>query len=68
MLYSALIEEIQGLPTENKIEVRSLIDKYLTEEKRNEIEKNYKTSLKRAKAGKLHFTSNIDELINSVKE
>jgi hypothetical protein len=67
MSYTALIEELQALPTEDKIEVRSLIDKYIIEDKRNQIEKNYKASLKRAKAGKLHFTTDIDELMNSVK-
>jgi len=66
MQYSALIDEIQALPTEMKLEVRSLIDKYIIEEKRSQIEKNYKSSLKRAKAGKLKFTSDVDELMKTI--
>jgi hypothetical protein len=63
MSYSELIEEIQALPTEEKIEVRSLIDKYLIEERREEIFQNHLDALKMAKNGELNFTSDTDELM-----
>ena len=68
MSFTSVIEDIQELPFEDKIKVRYLLDKYLKEEKRERIYKNYRSSLKRAEAGKLNFTSNIDDLIDSVKE
>lgn len=67
MSFSSVIEEIQVLPYEEKIQVRFLLNKYLNEDKRERIYKNYRSSLKRAEAGELHFTTNIDELIDSVK-
>jgi hypothetical protein len=68
MSFTTVIEDIQSLPLEDKIKVRSLLDKYLIEEKRDRLYKSYKHSLKRAEAGSLNFTSDIDELINSVNE
>ncbi len=68
MSYAELIEEIQGLPRESKVEIKGLIESYLVEEERIEIEKDYKSSLKLANAGKLQFSSNIDNLLNSIKD
>ena len=68
MSFTTVINDIQVLPYEEKIQVRYLLEKYLNEEKRERIYKNYMNSLKRANAGELKFTSNIDELIDSVKE
>jgi hypothetical protein len=67
MSFTSVIEDIQRLPFEDKIKVKFLLDRYLKDEKREKIYKNYKTSLKNAESGKLCFTSNIDELIESVK-
>lgn len=68
MSYSELIEEIQLLPTEEKIEVRSLIDKYLIEERREEIYQNHLEAIKMAERGELKFTSDTDELMKMLDE
>jgi hypothetical protein len=68
MSFTSVVEDIQELPRVDKLKVRYLLDKYLLEEKREKIYKKYQKSLKRAKEGKLTFSSNIDELINSVKD
>lgn len=57
MLYSELIEEIQALPTEDKIAVCGLSDKYLIEERREEIYQNHLQVLEMAKKGELKFSS-----------
>jgi hypothetical protein len=67
MSFTSVIADIQMLPFEDKIKVRFLLDKYLKDEKRQKIYKNYRTSLKNAESGKLNFSSNIDELIDSAK-
>jgi len=67
MLYSALIEEIQSLPTEDKIEIRSLLDKYLIEERRKEIFRNHLDAIDIAKKGELKFTCDTDELMKMLE-
>ena len=68
MSFTSVIEDIQVLPLKDKLKVRYLLNQYLIEDKRERLYKKYKSSLKRAEEGKLHFTSDIDELINSAKE
>jgi PBP1b-binding outer membrane lipoprotein LpoB len=62
MSFTSVIEDIQVLDFEDKIKVQFLLNKYLVEEKRERIYKNNTSSLKNAEAGKLNFTSNINEL------
>lgn len=67
MLYSVLIEEIQALPTEDKIEIRSLLDKYLIDEKRKEIYLNHLDAVEMATKGELKFTNDTDELMKMLE-
>ncbi|MCX6165000.1 MAG: hypothetical protein NTU73_09125 [Ignavibacteriae bacterium] len=62
MTYNILIDEIKKLPLEEKEDLKNLLDKYLIEEKRNNIYENYKESLSKVKEGKIKFSNNIDEL------
>ena len=47
---------------EEKEELRSLLDKYLVEARREEIYQNYQDSKKRLERGELRFTDDVDEL------
>ena len=64
--YSEIIAEIQKLATEEKKEVKSLIERYILEDEREQIYANYQESLKELKEGTLQFTSNMNELKGSV--
>jgi len=60
--FNELIETIKSLSSEEKEEIKFLIERYLIEEKREEIYQNYKESLKELEEGKIKFTGNIDNL------
>ncbi|WP_456325884.1 hypothetical protein [Desulfonauticus submarinus] len=66
--YDALIENIKSLPLSEKEELKSLIEKYIIEERRNEIEAHYKKSLSELKKGKLQFSSDIKELKDMLEQ
>jgi alpha-ketoglutarate-dependent taurine dioxygenase len=63
MSFSDVVEAIKTLSLEEKEEIQSLLAQYLREERREEIYQNYLASQKEEKAGKLKFSSDIDELI-----
>ncbi|WP_456471181.1 hypothetical protein [Caminibacter sp.] len=66
--YDALIENIKSLPLSEKEELKTLIEKYIIEERRNEIEAHYKKSLSELKKGKLQFYSDIKELKDMLEQ
>jgi hypothetical protein len=60
--FGTLVEEVKKLSLDEKEELNFLLEKYLIEARREEIKRNYKRSLKRLKAGKIEFTSDINKL------
>jgi len=66
--YDILVENIKKLPLSEKEELKSLLEKYIIEEKRKEIYKNYQESLKEYQTGKLKFFSDISQLKKEIKE
>ncbi len=66
--YDTLVESIKNLPLDEKEELKSLIEKYIIEERRNEIEAHYKKSLSELKKGKLKFSSDIKELKDMLEQ
>jgi hypothetical protein len=60
--FAEVVEEVKNLSTEEKIELQALIEKYLAEERRQEMFDNYQASLDELKEGKLVFTSDADTL------
>jgi len=68
MTFSEVVESVKNLSTDEKEEIKSLIEHYLIEEKREEIYQNYLLSQQRQKEDKLNFSSDINELINSLEE
>lgn len=65
--FGNLVDEIQKLSTEDKEELKFLLEKYLIEEKRKTILRNFKKARKEEKAGKLDFSNNINMLKESLE-
>ncbi|MEW6007875.1 MAG: hypothetical protein AB1595_07015 [bacterium] len=63
--YDNLIESVKSLPMEEKEDLKFLIDKYLIEEQREEIYRNYQNSLKESK---LEFSSDVAKLRKMIEE
>jgi len=62
MKFENIIEEIKVMPIEMKLQLKELLEKYLIEEWRAEIYKNFKKSRKEYRTGKLRFADKIDDL------
>ena len=60
--YNILVEEVKKLSVEEKEELKFLIEKYLIEERREEILKNYQESKKEIEEEQLEFSSDIKRL------
>ena len=60
--YDILIENIKKLLLPEKEELKTLIEKYIIEERREKIYKNYLEGFDEYKGNKLQFSSNIKEL------
>ena len=55
--FGDLVEEVKKLSPEEKEELKFLIERFLIEERREEIHKHYKESIEEFKKGKLEFSS-----------
>lgn len=60
--YNTLVEEVKKLSVEEKEELKFLIEKYLVEERRDEIFKNYQKSKKEIEEEQLEFSGDIKRL------
>ena len=60
--FAEVVEEVKNLSTEEKLELQLLIEKYLAEERRQEIYENYQASLDELKEDKLVFSSDVNVL------
>ncbi len=60
--FNNIIESIYGLPLENRIEIKILLEHNIADARRDEIANNHKQSVEENKSGKLKFSSNIEEL------
>jgi hypothetical protein len=66
--FNHLVEEIQKLDVEQKEELKSLIEKYLIEERREEIYANYLEAKKEVRENKLKFSSDMNEIKKNLEE
>jgi hypothetical protein len=60
--FAEVVEEVKNLSTEEKLELQALIEKYLAEEKRQQILENHQASLKELDEGQLVFSSDVNML------
>lgn len=68
MSFSELVEAIKNLSTEEKQEIQLLLNKYLTEERRDQMYKNFIISKVDEQNGELKFSSNINKLRQLIEE
>lgn len=66
--FNDLVENIKSLTTEEKEEIKFLLERYLIEERMEEIYENYQDSIKEFKEGKLVFSDKIDELKTMIEQ
>jgi hypothetical protein len=60
--FAEVVEEVKNLSSEEKLELHILIEKYLAEEKRQEIYENYQASVNELNEGDLVFSSDVKTL------
>ena len=68
MNFSDVVEAVKTLSLDEKEEIQSLLGQYLREERRDEIYQNYLRSKQEEKEGKLQFSSDIDQLLESLED
>lgn len=62
--FSDLVDQIYGMPLEDKLELKNLLEHNISETRREEIATNSTKAKQEYKSGKLSFSSNISELKN----
>ena len=60
--FANVVEEVKKMSSEDKEELKFLLERYLIEEQREDIYKNYKESLKELQENKLDFSNDINKL------
>ena len=68
MIFCDVVEAIKTLSLVEKEEIQSLLEQFLREERREEIYQNYLVSKQNEKEGKLQFSSDIDQLMQSLQD
>ncbi len=66
--FANLIEEVKKMPYEDKEELKILIEKYLSEERRDEIYQNYNNSIQEFQSKKIKFSSDTNKLKGIIEE
>jgi hypothetical protein len=65
--FNTLVEEIQECSLEQKEELRSLLDHYLIEERRNALLADHEASLAERHSGTLKTYDNMEDLLSDLK-
>jgi len=60
--FNNIVESIYQLPLEFKEELRTLLEHNIADVRRAEITENFKSAQKEQKAGKLKFSSSVQDL------
>ena len=66
--FATLVENMRSCSTEEKLELKSLLERSLIEERREEILADHRRSLAEFKTRKPKFSSSISELKKSLAE
>lgn len=66
--FATLVENVRKCSTEEKLELKSLLEHALIEERRREIKLYGRRSLDEFKRGKLKFSSSVNDLKKSLAE
>ena len=68
MSFATLVENVRSCSTEEKLELKSLLEREIIETRRREIKGNGRRSMEELKRGKLKFSSSINELKKMLAE
>ncbi|MEH2011089.1 hypothetical protein [Nostoc sp.] len=68
MTFSDVVEAIKSLSSEEKLEIKLLLQQYLREERCEEIYQNFQAAQVEQQNSKLKFSSNMDELRELIEE
>ncbi|MEQ8540427.1 MAG: hypothetical protein RIB93_23610 [Coleofasciculus sp. D1-CHI-01] len=68
MTFNDVVEAIQSLSTDEKLEIQLLLEQYIREERRGEIYRNFKSAQVEQQKGELKFSANINELRQLIEE
>ncbi len=66
--FDNLVDEVKKLSVEEKEELEFLVERFLVEERREDIYKNYRKSLQELGEGKLEFSSDLNRLKHRLEE
>jgi len=66
--FANVVEDVKKMSYEDKEELKFLIEKYLIEERREEIYQHYNESLKEFRDRKLKFSGDINKLKELIEE
>ena len=68
MTFNDVVEAIQSLSTDEKLEIQLLLKQYIREERRGEIYRNFKSAQVEQQKGELKSSANINELRQLIEE
>ena len=68
MTFNDVVEVIKGLSTDEKEEIKALLQQYLREERRDNIYENFQAAQMEQQQGNLKFSSQINELRQLIEE
>ncbi|OHD15109.1 MAG: hypothetical protein A2086_15230 [Spirochaetes bacterium GWD1_27_9] len=60
--FNDLVDMVRDLSLSEKVEIKTVLEKEIIEEKRNKIHKNYLKAKKEFKENKLEFSNDINKL------
>ena len=66
--FATLVENVRNCSTEEKLELKSVLERALIEERRDEILADHRRSMDELKRRKPKFSSSINELKRSLAE
>lgn len=62
MQFNDIVETVYNLPLDERLELKSLLEHNIADTRRTEISSNLKKAKEEHKAGKLEFSTSINEL------
>ncbi|MBE9137989.1 hypothetical protein IQ254_12445 [Nodosilinea sp. LEGE 07088] len=68
MVFSDVVEVIKNLSTDEKPEIQLLLQQYLREERRDEMQANFAIAQAEQQNGELTFSSDINELRQLIED
>ena len=68
MTFSDVVEAVRSLSTDEKQEIQLLLKQYLRKERREEMYENFELAQVEQQQGELRFSSNIDDLRQSIEQ